>query len=230
MQKTSPVGLAIIKAFENCLEPVKGRPGYFKPYFDPVGVLTIGWGHTNDHSPRFLSSAVWSQQQCDDVLASDLAIFEKHVAQKAEVPLTQNEFDALVSWAFNTGGPATATLWKKLNAGDKAAVPAELARWNKAGGKVLNGLTRRRKSEGELFAGNVAAALKTAGVEMPVVPTSKPATQKPPDINDLKPDGQQSPATPQPSFWAAFLCAFAAFSASDRRASDTRRSSQWRRP
>ena len=202
MQKTSPVGLAIIKAFESYLEPVKGRPGYFKPYLDPVKVLTIGWGHTNHHSPRFTASAIWSQQDCDNALAGDLAIFEKHVTQKAEVPLTQNEFDALVSWAYNTGGPATATLWKKLNAGDKAAVPAELARWNKAGGKVLNGLTRRRKSEGELFAGNVAAALKTAGAEMPVVPPPEP-------IPDPVPPDPAPQPLPEPSFWAAFFMAIA---------------------
>ncbi len=196
--KISQIGIAIVKAFESCLAKVEGRPGFFKAYRDPVGVLTIGWGHTNHHEPKFTVSTIWSQKQCDDALAADLAIFEAHVSKQAKVPLTQNEFDALVSWAYNTGGPSTATLWKKLNAGDKRAVPAELAKWNKGGGKVLNGLVRRRKSEGELFAGNTAAALKTAGTVMPQT-VSRP--EPPPD----PPPAPSPEPAPQPSFWTAFL-------------------------
>jgi lysozyme len=69
-----------------------------------------------------------------------------------------------VSWAYNTGGPATASLWTALNAGQKSAIPGKLAAWNKGGGKVLTGLVRRRKAEGQLFAGNVNGALATAAV------------------------------------------------------------------
>jgi lysozyme len=200
--RISPTGLAIVKAFESCLEPVKGRPGYFKPYVDPVGVLTIGWGHTNHHDPKFTASTVWSQQQCDDALAGDMAVFEAHVAKFAKVALSQNEFDALVSWAYNTGGPETATLWRKLNAGDRASIPKELAKWNRGGGKVLNGLVRRRQAEGQLFAGDVAGALKTAGAKVPaIVPDSPAANSGPPST---------IPATPvQPSAWAAFFTAIA---------------------
>ena len=208
--RISQTGLAIVKAFENCLDPVEDRPGYFKAYSDPVGVLTIGYGHTNHHEPKFDSRTVWSQQQCDAALAGDMATFEAHVSKQVKVPLLQHEFDALVSWSFNTGGPSTATVWRKLNAGDKASVPRELAKWEKAGGRVLRGLTRRRKSEGELFAGNVSAALKTAGAKVPAAEhRPEPATLKPPDINDIPPDKQQSPATPQPSFLAAFFMALA---------------------
>jgi lysozyme len=160
--KIGPNGLAVVKAFEGCHKAVKGKPGYFKAYLDPVNVLTIGWGHTNHHKPKFNADAVWSQAACDAVLAGDMVIFEKHVAKHAGVLLKQHEYDALVSWAFNTGGPAHATLWKKLNAGDKAAIPSELAKWNKAGGNVLNGLVRRRKAEGQLFAGDIKGAMKTA--------------------------------------------------------------------
>ncbi len=149
--KISPNGLALVKAFESCLRPVKGRPGFFAAYLDPVNVLTIGWGHTNHHEPKFNGSTVWSQEQCDAALAGDMATFEQHVSRLARVPLAQHEFDALVSWSFNTGGPATASLWRLLNDGNKAAIPANLAQWNKAGGRVLNGLTRRRKAEAELF-------------------------------------------------------------------------------
>lgn len=200
--RLSPTGLAIVKAFESCLEPVKGRAGYFKPYVDPVGVLTIGWGHTNHHEPKFTSATVWSQQQCDAALAGDMATFEAHVSKFAKVDLSQNEFDALVSWAYNTGGPETATLWRKLNAGDRASVPKELAKWNRGGGKVLNGLVRRRKAEGQLFAGDVLAALQTAGAKIPVIvgnsltPTAGPPSPMPAQTNP-------------PSAWAAFFMAIA---------------------
>lgn len=160
--KTSETGLAIVKAFEGCL---KKRPdGKFVPYVCPAGVLTIGWGHTNHHEPRFTRDTVWTQQQCDDALRNVMVTFERHVLKHAKVPLAQHEFDALVSWSYNTGGPATASLWKALNAGNKAAIPGKLMAWNKAGGKVLSGLTRRRQAEAALFAGRESEALKHAGV------------------------------------------------------------------
>lgn len=160
--KMSPAGLELVKAFESCMAAIKSRPGYFKPYRDSAGVLTIGWGHTNHHLPRFDGNSVWSQAECDAALAGDMATFERWVQERSKAPLAQHEFDALVSWSFNTGGPSSATLWRKLNAGNKAAVPAELAKWNRAGGKVLAGLVRRRKSEGLMFVGKVAEALKLA--------------------------------------------------------------------
>jgi lysozyme len=197
--RMSQNGLAIVKAFEGCLEPVKGRPGYFKTYIDPVGVPTIGYGHTNHHEPRFTSATVWSQQQCDDALAGDMAVFEAHVSKLAKVPLEQHEFDALVSWAYNTGGPETATLWRKLNAGDKASVPKELAKWNRGGGRVLNGLVRRRKAEGQLFAGDVAGALQTAGARVPPVVADSPAATADP------PGTVPAQTNPPPSAWGGFF-------------------------
>lgn len=160
--RMSQAGLDLVKAFENCMAAIKSRPGYFRSYLDPVGVRTIGYGHTNHHLPRFDGNSIWSQAECDAALAGDMVTFERWVQERAKVPLAQHEFDALVSWSFNTGGPASATLWRKLNAGNKAAVPAELAKWNRAGGKVLAGLVRRRKAEGLMFAGMVGEALKVA--------------------------------------------------------------------
>jgi lysozyme len=160
--KIGPDGLAIVKAFESCLAPVKSKPGFFTAYYDPVNVLTIGWGHTNHHLPKFDAATVWSQAQCDAALSGDMKVFESHVNALAKVHLEQHEFDALVSWAFNTGGPPHASVWKALNSGNKAGVPAALAMWNKAGGKVLNGLTRRRKAEGLLFQGKIKEAYAVA--------------------------------------------------------------------
>lgn len=161
--KIGPDGLAIVKAFESCMQKISGRPGFFKAYYDPVNVLTIGWGHTNHHLPKFDASTVWSQAQCDAALAGDMKTFEDHVNRLAKVDLKQHEFDALVSWAFNTGGPPHASVWKAVNSGNKAAVPGSLALWNKAGGRVLNGLTRRRKAEGLLFEGKIKEAHAVAG-------------------------------------------------------------------
>lgn len=70
--RTSQNGFALVKAFESCMAAIKTRPGFFKPYKDAVGILTIGWGHTNHHLPRFDGNTIWSQQQCDDALAGDM--------------------------------------------------------------------------------------------------------------------------------------------------------------
>lgn len=174
--KTSDNGLAIVKAFEGCHKAVRGKPGYFKAYKDPVGVLTIGWGHTNHHQPHFTEDTVWSQRECDDALRADLATFERHVSQQCKIDLVQHEFDALVSWAYNTGGSSSSSVWRSLNAGDKSVIPAKLAMWNKAKGRVLAGLTRRRKAEGLLFEGKFTEAFKVAGT---TAPTSLPRTPAP---------------------------------------------------
>ena len=158
--KISNTGLALVMAFEGCMK--KTSKGYV-PYKDAAGVLTIGWGHTNHHEPKFDNAVLWSAEKCDLTLRSDIAVFEKHVSELAKVPLTQVQFDSLVSWAFNTGGPKTATLWKRLNAGEYAAVPAELRKWVRAGGRELRGLVRRRDAEAELFAGDLDGMKRFAG-------------------------------------------------------------------
>lgn len=155
-----PAGLEVIQAFESCMKKIGA--GRFTTYRDSVGVLTIGWGHTNHHLPRFKEGTVWSQAECDSALAGDMTVFERHVHAHCRVALSQNELDALVSWSFNTGGPPSATLWTKLNAGNKRAIPSELAKWNRGGGRVIAGLTRRRRAEGLLFAGDVKGALAVA--------------------------------------------------------------------
>ena len=138
--ETSENGIELIKEFE-------GRR--LVAYQDSVGVWTIGYGHTKD---------VWEdrliiKKTADRLLAEDLAEFEKYVDNLVDVPLTQNQFDALVAWTFNLGPTnlSESTLLKKLNAGDYDSVPSEMKRWNKAGGEVLEGLIRRREAEAALF-------------------------------------------------------------------------------
>ena len=83
----------------------------------------------------------------------DIARFEAVVNRVIKIPLKQNQFDALVSFAYNLGATnlSNSTLLRKLNSKDYKGAAAEFPKWNKAGGKVMNGLTKRRNAEMELF-------------------------------------------------------------------------------
>lgn len=133
-------GLALIKKFEGCK---------LEAYICPAGVITIGYGHTKTAD----KGMVIDQQEADRLLAYDLSEFERGVESLVQVDVTQNQFDALVSFAFNLGLGALAksTLLKKVNARDVNGAAQEFLKWNKAGGKVLTGLVRRREAERELF-------------------------------------------------------------------------------
>ena len=140
--KTSAEGLALIKKFEG-LE--------LKAYKCAAGVWTIGYGHTKDVQ----EGDEWSESHADHMLEVELEEFEEYINDSVTVTLSQNQFDALVSWVYNLG-PANlkaSTMLKVLNSGDYEGVPAQIQRWNKAGGKVLEGLIRRRKAEALLFVG-----------------------------------------------------------------------------
>ena len=133
-------GLDLIKRFEG----FKSRA-----YRDPVGVVTIGWGHTKTAR---LGQTI-TNQQGEALLRQDIAEFERAVETLIEVPLTDNQYAALVSLAFNIGAGALrrSTLRQKINAGDYAGAAREFLRWDKAGGRVLRGLSRRRYAEMTLF-------------------------------------------------------------------------------
>lgn len=148
-----PQGLTLVKAFESCLKP--DGNGYFKPYICPAGVLTIGWGHTNVQGRQFDQNSRWSPAECDAELTQDMLAAETSVQRRVRVPLEQHEFDALVSFTFNCGEAnlAKSTLLKKLNDGDTEGAAREFKRWNRGGGRVLNGLTRRRTAEEFMFRG-----------------------------------------------------------------------------
>lgn len=151
-----PRGIALIKRFEGC---AKARTdGLIEAYPDPgTGgePWTIGWGATGAdhvHGGRIGPGTVWTQAQCDARLARDLVRYAGDVTRAlGSAPATQSQFDALVSFHYNTGAIGRATLTKKHIARDYAGAAAEFARWNKAGGRVLRGLTRRRAAEAELY-------------------------------------------------------------------------------
>ena len=151
-----PAGTALIKRFEGC---ARLRPdGLVEAYPDPgTGgePWTIGWGATGAdhvHGGRIGPGTVWTQAQCDARLADDLARYAAEVAQAlGTAPTTQAQFDALASFHYNTGAIGRATLTRKHIAGDYPGAAREFARWNRAGGRVLKGLTRRRAAETALY-------------------------------------------------------------------------------
>jgi GH24 family phage-related lysozyme (muramidase) len=149
----SPDCIALIQQFEGCAK--KQADGTFAAYPDPGSggdPWTIGWGSTG---PDVKPGVVWTKAQCDDRCAQDVAAFATNVAAVlGGAPTTQHQFDAMVSFAYNVGigNLSSSTLLKKHKAGDYAGAAAEFAKWNKAAGKVLPGLTRRRATESKLYA------------------------------------------------------------------------------
>jgi GH24 family phage-related lysozyme (muramidase) len=149
-------GTALIKRFEGCAR--LRLDGLVEAYPDPgTGgePWTIGWGATGRdhvHGGRIGPGTVWTQGQCDARLTDDLARYAADVAAAlGDAPTTQAQFDALLSFHYNTGAIARATLTKKHIAGDYDGAASEFARWNRAGGRMLKGLVRRRAAEAELY-------------------------------------------------------------------------------
>lgn len=165
---------------------------------------TIGVGHTSRAGPPKVTKGMKiTRAQADEILSRDLATFEAAVSKAVKVPLNQNEFDALVSLAFNIGAGAFAksTLVKKLNAGDRAGAATAFLSWNKAAGKVMKGLTKRREDERRLFLSRADAPKAPAE---PVEPP-KPATPIP-----VPPEPTTTPTPPAgraKGIWALIIAA-----------------------
>mgnify|MGYP003671675529 FL=1 len=136
----SQEGLSLIKKFEGC---------ELEAYKCAAGVWTIGYGSTKGVKEE----DTLTQEEADNLLLHEMQEYEGYINELVKAPLEQNQFDALVSWVFNLG-PANlkaSTMLKFLNAGDYHLIPSQIKRWNKAGGKVLEGLVRRREAEALLF-------------------------------------------------------------------------------
>ena len=120
-------------------------------YQDAVGVWTIGYGHTKGVTPNMVITSAEGEKMLKD----ELQEYENYVNELVTVPLHQHQFDALVSWTYNLGPSnlKSSTMLRVLNEGKYDEVPAQMLRWNKAGGKELEGLTRRRQAEADMFAG-----------------------------------------------------------------------------
>lgn len=149
-------GLKLIQQFEGCAK--RRADGTLQAYPDPgTGgkPYTIGWGSTTDEAGNPIApGAIWTQDRADRRFAAHVGEFAEGVrAVLAGAATTQNQFDALVSLAYNIGVRALegSTLLRLHKAGDYAGAAGQFARWNKAGGKVLAGLTRRREAEAEMY-------------------------------------------------------------------------------
>lgn len=143
----SQKGLNLIKEFEGFSS---------KPYLCPANIPTIGYGNTYYPDGQ---KVTLKHNPIDELKANEILEyvankdFGSFINKVVKVALNQNQFDALVSFAYNIGNGnlQNSTLLKKLNSGDYQGASNEFLRWNKSGGKVLNGLTRRREKERALF-------------------------------------------------------------------------------
>lgn len=143
-RQISADGLTLIKTFEGL---------FLEAYQDTGGVWTIGWGHTGlvHNDGTVYRGRTITKEEAERLLARDLRVFEERVSRLITVPLNDDEFAALVSFDFNTGGLEDSTLRRLLNAGKRQEAALQFARWNKDNGRVIAGLTRRRQSERNLF-------------------------------------------------------------------------------
>ncbi len=151
-RQIGPDGISLIKRFEGCAK--LRSDGQFEAYPDPGtggDPWTIGWGATGK---GIGPGTVWTAEQCDARLEADLERYSAAVARAlGEVPTSQHQFDALVSFHYNTGAIARATLTRLHLAGNYEGAAAEFGKWVNAGGRRLAGLVRRREAEAALYRG-----------------------------------------------------------------------------
>lgn len=140
MENKTRSGLPLIKQFEGCK---------LTAYLCPANVWTIGWGRTINVK----RGDTCAQAQADAWLTEEYDAFERKVLALVKVPVTSNQLGALVSFAYNVGVGAlgSSTLLRLLNGKDYQGAAGQFSRWDKAGGRVLAGLTRRRAAEAALF-------------------------------------------------------------------------------
>ena len=149
--------MKITKASNNLIELIKKFEGFSaKPYLCPAKVVTIGYGNTfyaNGEKVKLTDSPI-NETQAVDLLKQTLRQYEKAVDSYCRDDINQNQFDALVDFAYNCGNGnlKSSTLLKKVNANpNDLTIGLEFAKWNKGGGKILNGLVKRRAAESELY-------------------------------------------------------------------------------
>ena len=145
-----------MKASINCINLIKKFEGFSaKPYLCPAKVVTIGYGSTRDTDGKAITMAhpAITEQQAISLMQSTLVTYEDAVSRYVTAYINQNQFDALVDFAYNAGAQnlRTSTLLKLLNAKDYEGASNEFSKWVYGGGKKLNGLIKRREAERILF-------------------------------------------------------------------------------
>ena len=139
-----------MKPSQDCVDLVKSFEGFRdKAYLCPAHVWTIGYGTTENVQ----SGDVVTETEAEELLRNDLLDASKAVDELVDVELSQSQYDALVSFIYNVGREAfrNSTMLKLINAGNFPGAALQFQRWNKGGGQVLPGLTRRRAAERALF-------------------------------------------------------------------------------
>ena len=144
MRHITKNGIDLIKSFEGFESEI---------YLDAAGLPTIGYGHLIRKGEHKMFENGISEEEAEALLADDVQIAERAVLRLVKVPLTDNQFNALVSFTFNLGSGALqrSTLRRKVNREEHAEVPEEFMRWVWAGGRKLKGLIRRREAEAALY-------------------------------------------------------------------------------
>ena len=145
-----------MEASDGCLDLIKECESFrAKPYRCPAGVPTIGYGSTRyaDGRAVSLNDPPITEAEAQEIMKATLQQYEAAVNRYVTVPLNQNQFDALVDFAYNAGAQnlRTSTLLKLLNQGDYAAAADQFSKWVYGGGEKLPGLVKRREIEKELF-------------------------------------------------------------------------------
>ncbi|ENN93786.1 lysozyme [Bartonella bovis] len=156
----------ISKGCLNCLKKWEGLR--LNAYQDASGVWTIGYGHTGKAGkPDVIEGMTITHKKAETILLTDLQKYEAAVERAVDVNLSDEQFGALVSFCYNVGINAFqySTLLKRLNKGDYEAVPAELQKWTRAGGKRLKGLVHRRAAEAGLWATSAYVSSNYQAVE-----------------------------------------------------------------
>lgn len=152
--KTNRPGLDLIKEFEGCILYAydDATEKMVKAGETARGTLTIGYGHTNAAGlPKVVPGQRITKVQAEEILKTDLGKVEKQVSDLVKVKINQNQFDALVSFHYNTGALGRSSALRLLNSGDYAGCADALTLYNRGNGQVLQGLVRRREAEKKLF-------------------------------------------------------------------------------
>ncbi len=168
--KMTDAGLSLIKGFEG----FRGTA-----YRCPSGVWTIGYGHTSQAGPPAVTRGMrLSEPEAENVLRADVDAFARGVTAELRRDISDAQFSALVSFAYNVGLGAfrSSSVLKAVNAGDFDAVPRRLGLWVKGGGKLLPGLVKRRAAEAEMFIGGDAESSR-AETGLPESVPGKPAAK-----------------------------------------------------
>lgn len=193
MMKMNAEGLKLLKEFEGCR---------LEAYQDPVGVWTIGYGLTAASGViKPYKGLKISQARAEELLIAALGPYEKAVSEAITAPVNENQFSAMVSLCYNIGPKnfRDSSVRKLFNLGNTAGAAEMFKLWNKAGGKVLQGLVRRRAAERALFLKPVSAA---------VVPP--PDIEPPPTVTDADPPRTTAGQLGPRSLWAWLISLFTA--------------------